>query len=364
MNYASTNRYTILGNQFVDSESGKDVAADHPGAIPAFVDDFTSRELSRPSLDATLLYLETYGFDVVIVHALDRLARDPYIRQTLEREFNKRGARVEYVLGDYDESPEGEVRKDLDATFAKWENAKRVERSMRGKHRKAHSGKWVHGMPPYGYRVDVDALGGLAVIPEQAEVVQRIYRLYTEENYSIREILNILNRDGSVPKYSGQVWAKSSVNHILDNTTYAGYCFFNKTKRIGKRDVPKDRKEWIRIEVTPLIDTATFEKACLRRNENQKYFRKRPKHKYLLNGLVYCSECKHSYSAQTSVRKGRPTKPTIMKSYRHRMASGHCMNTQIAARILDTVVWDKVLSILLNPVALKRVMNNQLNNMD
>jgi len=151
INYANMRNYTILGEQFVDSVTGKDVAAGHPDAIPAYVDDYTSRELSRPSLDASLAYLENYGFDVLIVHAIDRLARDPYIRQTLEREFNSRGARVEFVLGDYDETPEGEVRKDLDATFAKWENAKRVERSLRGKRRKARSGKWIHGMPPYGH---------------------------------------------------------------------------------------------------------------------------------------------------------------------------------------------------------------------
>jgi len=353
VNYANSKKYTLLGNQFVNPQTGRDVAPDYPLAIPAYVDDFTSRELSRPSLDATISFLEVYGFDVMIVHALDRLARDPYIRQTLEREFNKRGARVEYVLGGYDESPEGEVRKDLDATFAKWENTKRVERSLRGKHRKAQSGKWVHGMPPYGYTVDLDAMGGLDVIPEQAEVVKRIFQLYTEEHYSIRGIIDILNGDGSIPKKGGQAWAKSSVNHILDNTIYAGYCFFNKTKRIEKRDIVKDRKEWIRIEVTPLIDTTTFEKARLRRKENQKYFRKRPKHKYLLSGLVRCSECKHSYSAQTSVHNRQSPNPSVMRCYRHRMASGHCMNKQIAVRVLDKVVWDKVLSILLNPAALE-----------
>jgi len=303
-------------------------------------------------LDATILFLETYGFDVVIVHALDRLARDPYIRQTLEREFNKRGARVEYVLGDYDESPEGEVRKDLDATFAKWENAKRVERSLRGKHRKAESGKWVHGMPPYGYRVDLNAFGGLAVIPEQAEVVRRIFQMYINEHYSIREIENALNQDGNIPKKGGQTWAKSTINHILDNTIYTGICYFNKTKRVGTRDIYKDRKEWIQIKVTPIIDTAIFEKAQLRKKENQKIFRKRPKHKYLLNGLIRCSECHHTYIAQTT-NPSKHTGPNGNKCYRHRKALGHCMNKQISNLILDTIVWGKVLGILLDPISLE-----------
>ncbi len=352
MKYASSRKYTLLGDLYVDLITGKDVTAGHPNATPAYVDDYTSRELSRPSLDAALVYLESYGFDVLIVHALDRLARDPYIRQTLEREFNKRGARVEYVLGSYDESPEGEVRKDLDATFAKWENAKRVERSLRGKHRKAQSGKWVSGMPPYGYRVDIESDGGLAIIPEQAEAVQKIFHMYTEELYSIREIVEVLNNDGSIPKKGGKAWAKSSINHILDNTIYAGYCFFNKTKRIGTRDVTKDQKEWIRIEIPPIISVSIFEKARLRKKENLNYLRKRPKHKYLLNGLVRCSECKHSYNAETNnLARNNGQNPT--QCYRHRIAAGHCMNKQVSTLILDKIVWDKVLAILMNPVALE-----------
>jgi len=73
--------------------------------------------MNRPNLDAAITYLEDYGFDVVVVHSIDRLARDPYIRQSLEREFLRRGARVEFALGNYEDSPEGEVRKDMDATF-------------------------------------------------------------------------------------------------------------------------------------------------------------------------------------------------------------------------------------------------------
>ena len=352
LKYVMACNYSLVGNQFVDSNNGRDVVPEHPGATPAYVDDFTSRELSRPSLDAALHFLETHGFDVMVVHALDRLARDPYIRQTLEREFNKHGAHVEFVLGGYDESPEGEVRKDLDATFAKWENAKRVERSLRGKHRKAESGKWVHGMPPYGYRVDIDADGGLAVIPEQATVVQLIFRLYTEDHYSIREIISILNSDGSIPKKGGQAWAKSSINHILDNTAYAGYCFFNKTRREGTRDVYKEKKEWIKIPVTPIISGATFEKALQRKKENQRHFRKRPKHKYLLNRLVVCSECNRPYVAQytpPSKRRG----PNGIKTYRHRIIAGHCMNKQFTCRYVDEYAWSKVLNILFYPDALE-----------
>ena len=83
LKYARTRGYVVVGNRYVDSTSGKDVQ-EAKSAIPAYVDDYTSRELSRPGLDVVLEFLEEVGFDVVIVYSLDRLARDPYIRQTLE----------------------------------------------------------------------------------------------------------------------------------------------------------------------------------------------------------------------------------------------------------------------------------------
>jgi site-specific DNA recombinase len=150
VSYIRKHGYALVGDHFVDPVTGFDATKGN-GAIAAFVDDFTSMELNRPSLDAAFTFLESVGIDVVVVHALGSLARDPYFRQTLEHEFAHRGVRVEYVLGNYEASPEGEVRKDMDATFAKWENAKRVERCNRGKRGKAERGRFVG----YGTALDL-----------------------------------------------------------------------------------------------------------------------------------------------------------------------------------------------------------------
>ena len=349
--YASSKRYTLVGSQFVDPETGRDVTGDFPGAIPVFADDYTSRELSRPSLDASLYFLEKHGFDVIIVHALDRLARDPYIRQTLEREFNNRGARVEYVLGAYEESPEGEIRKDLDATFAKWENAKRVERSMRGKKKKADSGKWVAGIVTLGYQADPHAKGGLAIVPEQAELVRKIFHLYVEENRSIREIARIMEQDGHISYKGNTEWAKTSINRILVNTTYVGYYFFNKSKRMGNKRIFNDRDDWIRVGCDPIIELATFEKVQKRMKHNKAFIRKHPSRTYLLSGMVFCMDCNRPYLAQT-YNGNKKYRKKETQSYRHRLNAGHCMNKQIGARVLEPIVWEQVLEILLNPAAL------------
>jgi site-specific DNA recombinase len=296
LQHARRSKYVIVGDRFVDARMGKDCARGN-SSIAAFVDDFTSRELSRPSLDAALVFLETIGFDVLIVHALDRLARDPYIRETLEREFEKRSAKVEYVLGNYDESAEGEVRKDLDATFAKWENAKRVERSMRGKRGKAQRGLFVAGRPPFGFRVDEKALGGLATEPAQIAAVQRIFHAFVLEGQSIGRICQTLTAEKVQNWHSTTKWSRSSVAKILSNEIYIGQGYYNRHRRIDrKRFDLRDRAEWIPFQVAPVIDKAIFKHAQVLLRENRETRRKLARRFYLLSGKVFCETCGHAYS--------------------------------------------------------------------
>jgi site-specific DNA recombinase len=352
MDYAEEKGYVLVGDQYVDPETGKNVKSGD-GAVPAFVDGYTSREISRPALDAALTYLETVGFDVLIVYCLDRLARDPYMRRTLEIMFEERGAKVEYVLGGYDDTPEGEVRKDLDATFAKWENVKRVERIVRGKMGKAKRGLFVAGRAPYGYRIDGNAPGGLVVDEEEAAVVRRIFHLYVDEGKSIRAIARILT-DESIPNYSNSGrWGHSTVQRILRNTAYAGRLYYNKNERKGKRLIERSRDEWIEIAIEPIVDEAVFNQAQRRLEHNREVRRRQPRRFYLLSGMVFCAECGRPYVAQTQ-KAGSGRRVNDAQAYRHRVKEGHCAGRYISARLLEPAVWDTVVEILLDPENLQR----------
>src|SRR5215207_4268538 len=50
LEYARVHEYVLVGDRFVDPVTGKDTEKVN-GAIPAFVDDYTSTELSRPGLN-------------------------------------------------------------------------------------------------------------------------------------------------------------------------------------------------------------------------------------------------------------------------------------------------------------------------
>lgn len=353
MTYAKKAGYTIVGDRYVDPATGNDTQPD-TGGIPAFVDDYTSLEISRPGLDAALRYIERDGSDVLLVHSLDRMARDPYIRETLEREFEKRGANVEYVLGNYEETAEGEVRKDLDATFAKWENAKRVERSNRGKRGKAEAGKFVAGRPPYGYSIVKDSPSGLVINEKEAVIVRSIYHDYVDENASIRGITQSLNEQGIPPRMGGEVWQKSSVSSILKNTIYAGYYYYNKSKRISRNNtIERERDEWIKIETTPLVDKWTYQTAQNKLAENKQIRKNSAKRFYMLSGMVFCAACERPFVSQTAVA-GRNRRKNDAQSYRHRAKEGHCINRQVSARVIEPIIWDIVKELLMDPVRLSK----------
>jgi len=349
--YAEDRGYVLVGDRFVDPITGKDCAKNY-NAIPAFVDDYTSTELSRPGLDAAFIYARTIGFDILLVHAIDRLARDPYFRQTIEREFTALGVRVEYVLGNYDESPEGEVRKDLDATFAKWENAKRVERSNRGKKRKAEMGKFVTGRAPYGYRADPNAEGGLAVYEPEAEIVRLIFRLYVEERYSLHQIVRQLERLNVKTYLEFDRWSHGTVAKLLRNSVYIGFFYYNVSTRKGKKQIKREKSEWIKIYCSPIVPEDVFNAATEIRKSNKENLRKKPKRFYLLSGMLFCSVCEKPYVAQTVVF----TKPygRFHKGYRHRMSQGHCHNKWLSTNKIEPIVWDKVVQILLHPDSLRK----------
>ncbi len=353
MTYCQQRGYAVIGNVFVNKETGLDCQKDDH-SVPAFVDDYSSRELNRPGLDATLSFLEEYGFDVVVVHSIDRLARDPYIRQSLEREFLRRGAKVEFALGSYEDTPEGEVRKDLDSTFAKWENLKRVERCNRGKRGKAEKGLFVGGRTPYGYTLDSKGFGGVSIHPEQSKVVQMIFHLYAEENYSFRMLERHLRKLG-IPSYTGKpIWHLSAIRNILQNTAYIGYLFYNKSFCRSNSDrKPREEKEWIRIEVPPLVDQRVFDLVQMRIKEHRETLRRQPQHFYLLSGMLRCAECGRPY--RSNFKNDRPKEHRkAYSSYQHRKQDGHCANREITAHRIERLVWEQVSALLTDPDMLRK----------
>ena len=119
-----------------------------------FSEDYSGASLDRPELNNVRDFLAKEEVDVVIVYDVDRLARKSIYQALIEEEFLRDGAIIEYVIGQYDNSDEGRLQKQIRGSIAEYEKAKILERSKRGKRGKAMRGFVLVGSrPPYAYRV-------------------------------------------------------------------------------------------------------------------------------------------------------------------------------------------------------------------
>jgi site-specific DNA recombinase len=136
---------------------------------------------------------------------------------------------------------------------------------------------------------------------------------------------------------------------MLKNTTYAGYMYYNKTKRRPhKRAISRDESEWIEMKCPAIIPQEIFDLAQERLKENKERLRKQPKRFYLLSGMVFCSNCNHMYTGSINTPTG------IRRGYRHKLSGGHCCNRWINTEKLEPIVWNAITEILLDPYSLRR----------
>ena len=117
--------------------------------------------LERPGMDRVRDLVAAGSVAMVLALDRDRLARKVVHNLVLEEELAKHGCELR-ALNDYaGDSPEAALMRGIQGQFAEYERAKIVERTRRGKERKAREGRVLRGpKPPYGFRYNAthDAL--------------------------------------------------------------------------------------------------------------------------------------------------------------------------------------------------------------
>src|ERR687894_565167 len=124
--------------------------------------------LERPGMDRVRDLVATGGVSVVLAQDRDRFAREPAYHYLLRREFEEHGTKIRALNDRGDDSPEGDLTDGILDQLGKYERAKIVERTRRGKLRRAREGKVIagrmaqHGAARYGFAFN-DARDALVV---------------------------------------------------------------------------------------------------------------------------------------------------------------------------------------------------------
>ncbi len=283
-------------------------------------------------------------FDVVVCEALDRLGRKlADVAALYDRLAFRR-----VVLHTVSEGRISELHIGLLGTMAQKFLSDLRDKTWRGQLGRVRAGRIPGGLA-FGYGVVPPAAGSSeggarCILPDQAEVVRRIFRDYAAGT-SPRQIAKALNAEG-IPGPGGRSWVDTTIRGheergtgILNNPIYVGRLVWNRTgfekdPRTGRRVVRlKDASEHEMREVPELriIDDELWERVRARRTslatevartDTTNRLNGSHRRRFLLSGLLTCGCCGGGYTVVGLDRYGCAT----------RRGRGTCDNAKTISR--------------------------------
>src|SRR5215216_3806507 len=178
--------------------------------------------LARPGLDRVRDLVVAGGISIVLAQDRDRFSREPAYLYLLREEFAEHGTKLRALNYRSDDSPEGELTNGILDQLAKFERAKTMERTRRGKQRKAREGKIIATRAAFGFDYNATR-DGYVVNPEQMEVVRRIFYMAGVEKTTMYAIKKHLEEAGLKTPSGKSVWDPPFIRGLLVNDLYKPY---------------------------------------------------------------------------------------------------------------------------------------------
>ena len=268
---------------------------------------------NRPEFLRMILEASEQKFDIVLVHKLDRFARNRQDSIGYRMQLKRHGVSLVSVLEYIDESPESIILESVLEAMAEYYSKNLAREVQKGMKENALKGLHTGGKPPFGYDVDPETKK-LVINEKEACAVRLIFDRFLE-GYGYDKIMNELNVHGYRTK-CGNPFGKNSLHGIVRNEKYTGTYIFNRSaaKDVdGKRNNHKNKEddEIIRLDdaVPAIISKNIFEqvqrKIVARKNNKPS---NKAKEVYLLSGKIYCGECGYSMGGNKKM-SGRSKTP-------------------------------------------------------
>ena len=353
-------------------------------------DGYSGSTLVRPGLERLRDLIAEGAIERVFVYGPDRLSRSYAYQVLLLEEFARHGAQVLFLKAPSADTPEQRLLLQFQGMIAEYERAQIAERTRRGKRYRAKAGciNVLSSVAPYGYRYVKKTEAAQAyyeVMEREAEVVRKIFHLYTVEGRGTRGIVQTLNAQ-NIPTRTGKApWGHSTVSRMLSNPAYEGRACYGKTEpappsqrpnRIRRRNGvaarfwPANHKrppeEWIAIAVPPIVSQETFALAQERLKRNKELSARRTKRPSVLQGLLVCAQCGYALCRVSTRAPGigqRYHYYRCLGSDRHRhrpLGQQRCPARPVRVEQLDGLVWEQVWQLLNEPELIQREIERRL----
>lgn len=240
-------------------------------------------------------------FDLIITKEISRFSRNTLDSIKYTRTLLNNGVAVLFVNDNINTAlPDAELRLTIMASMAQDEIRRLSERVKFGMNAAINRGNILGNNMLFGYKKDKEN-NKLIVIPEEAEIVRKMYSMYAIDKMSISKIAKIFNNDG-IKTGQNKKWGTTTIRRMLENPKYKGYYCGKKTeiidymtKRVKK--IPKD--DWVIYEakekIPPIVAEDIWNRANYRLKSRSKQFGEAYKDKiiyknrYPLSAKIYCA---------------------------------------------------------------------------
>ena len=179
---------------------------------------------ARPQMQTLLADVTEGRYTGVLVVEIERLARGDTIDQGIVAQaFRDSSTKIVTPTKTYDPDNEFDEEYFEFSLFMSRREYKTINRRMQaGRLASVKEGNYISTTAPYGYRKinPEPKVHTLEIVPEEAEIVRLIYKLYLD-GHGAKYIANELNRMGISPQKS-QYWEYPSIKKMLANPLYCG----------------------------------------------------------------------------------------------------------------------------------------------
>ena len=271
--------------------------------------------------------------DIIITKSISRFARNTETLLKTIRELKAINVDVYFQEQNiHTTSNDGELLISILASYAQEESRTCSENSLWRVRKNFSEGKIYGGNDCMGYKL---VNGKFVLIPEQAEIVKKIFNLY-EDGYGDMKIAKLLNDEG-IKAYEGGLWNKTSVRIILNNYNYTGDLILQKTYRddhISKKAKKNNgvrNKYLVTDDHEPIITKEQFQRVAKLRAERSKTYNhgKTSTSRYPFTGVLKCGNCNKSYKHKKSQYK----EYWICSTY-EQLGKSYCDSKQICNDVL------------------------------
>jgi site-specific DNA recombinase len=247
--------------------------------VQEYVDVETAKQTGRTAFGEMVAYLKAHpSIRVMLVEKTDRLYRNLKDWVTVDEldveiHFPKEGV----VLSRESRSSE-KFMHGIKVLMAKNYIDNLSEEARKGMQEKAEQGIWPT-KSPLGYRnvAGPDGKKIIAVDPEVAPVISKIFEWYATGQYALTQVAQKARDAGFIYRRTGTKVPISAVHSILRNRLYTGQFEWNGKLIQGRHQALISVELWERVQ--GVLDGRNVSKA------------KRGKHDFAFSGLIACAKC-------------------------------------------------------------------------